>query len=88
MTQLAICAVWDSAVQAYMKPLFVSHTGGAVRAFVDEVNRVAEGNSLGAHSEDYELHQLATWDDESGVFENVPGETDVILIRGKDAKKA
>jgi len=89
MTLLCVCAVFDSAVQAYMRPMFVSHTGGAIRAFGDEVNRVAEGNPLAAHPDDYELHLLAHWDEVSGRFSVVNDDgLEVVLIRGKDAKKA
>jgi len=85
MSHLAVCAVWDAAVQAYMRPMFVSHTGGAVRAFADEVNK-KDANPLAAHPEDYELHHLAVWDEFSGVFTpaNDNG-VDIVLIRGKDA---
>lgn len=88
MTTLAVCAVWDSAVQAYNRPMFVPHTGGAVRAFSDEVNRKGEGNTLNQHPDDYELHLLAEWDETSGMFVAKNEEADVILIRGKDAKTA
>lgn len=86
MSVLCVCGIYDSAVQAYMRPMFVAHTGAAVRAFRDEVNRPADGNTLAAHPEDYELHLLGHWDDETGRFESQPLETDVVLLRGKDAK--
>lgn len=86
MTILQICAVYDIAVQAYVRPMFVPHTGAAVRGFRDEVNRKEQGNSLAAHPEDYELHLLGHWDDETGRFENQPSEVDVVLLRGKDAQ--
>jgi len=89
MTMLAVCAVWDSAVQAYNRPMFVVHTGAAVRGFADEVNRRADDNTLNRHAEDYELHHLAMWDENSGKFHNVnDNDVDVVLIRGKDAKTA
>lgn len=88
MTTLCVCAVWDSAVQAYHRPMFVPHTGGAVRAFADEVNRKDAGNTLNAHPSDYELHQLGIWDENTGSFLNSSdGQLDVVLVRGKDVIK-
>jgi len=89
MAMLAVCAVWDSAVQAYLRPLFVPHTGAAMRSFGDEVNRRADNNSLNAHPEDYELHHLAMFDEVNGKFHNVnENDVDVVLLRGKDCVKA
>jgi len=89
MAMLAVCAVWDSAVQAYLRPLFVPHTGAAMRSFGDEVNRKSpDGNPLNAHPEDYELHHLAMFDEVNGQFHNVNGnDVDVVLSRGKDCVK-
>lgn len=86
---LAVCAVFDSAVQAYSRPMFVPHTGAAIRGFGDEVNRKEAGNPLAAHPEDYELHHLAMWDEIKGNFINVTDGTDVdiVLARGKDCVK-
>lgn len=84
MTKRVVCAVFDSAVQAYGQPLFVIANGAAIRSFVDEVNRKAQDNSLHMHAEDYELRCLAVFDDETGVFQ--PVEPIQVLMRGKDAK--
>jgi len=85
--KLKVCAVWDAAVQAFNKPMFVMHTAAAVRAFGDMVN-ASDDNPLAMHPEDYELHLVGEWDEESGVFDNIEGDKDVVLVRGKDAKKA
>lgn len=88
MTMLAVCAVFDSAVQAYSRPMFVPHTGAAIRGFGDEVNRKDAGNPLAAHPDDYELHHLGMWDEVNGTFLNIGNDgVDVILARGKDCVK-
>ena len=76
-----VCAVMDRAVLAYQQPFFAPTTGAAVRAFRDEVLR--DGSELGKHPEDYELHQVAVWDQESGEFTSIVG-APVTLIRGKE----
>lgn len=78
---MIICAVRDSAMNAFMRPFVVPAVGMAIRSFSDEVNRVAEGNALNAHPEDYELYSIGTFDEETGA---VAGHPHAVLIRGKD----
>lgn len=68
MTVLFVCAVKDSAVQAFNRPFFVPTVAAAARSFTDEVNRASEDNVMYRHPDDYELWCLGTFDDESGVF--------------------
>ena len=83
MAKLHMCAVRDSAVQAYMRPFVVPHKGGAVRGFMDEVRR--PDSELNKHPEDYELWLVGAFDEDTGVVEAVPHEC---LVRGKDAKES
>lgn len=76
-----VCAVRDSALDAFMRPFFVPARGLAIRSFSDEVNRVAEGNGLNSHPDDYELYCIGTFDEDTGRLEAVTHE---MLIRGKD----
>lgn len=78
-----VCAVFDSAVQAYSQPFFVRSTGEAVRSFSDEVNRPDQANALYQHPDDYILWQLATFNDDEGIFLAEKR----VLVRGKDAIK-
>lgn len=64
-----VCAVRDSAAQLFGQPIFVRHTAQAMRSFTDEVNRQDENNTYYKHPEDYELWQIATFDEETGQFE-------------------
>lgn len=83
MASLYVCAVRDSAVQAFARPIFVPAIGLAVRSFTDEVNRKSADNSLNQHPEDFELFVLCSFVEESGVFEPIEGGKRC-LARGKD----
>jgi len=85
MATQQVLAVFDTATRSFMRPFYFPHVGGAVRSFIDEVNSENPDGVLNKHPEDYELHLLASFDEETGVFENVSPEMDVVLIRGKDA---
>lgn len=63
-----VCAVFDSAMQAYLRPFFVPTTQMAVRSFTDEVNRRADDNNMFRHPGDYVLWYLCDFDEESGLF--------------------
>lgn len=67
MAKLLILAVRDRAVDAYMRPFPAPTVGAAVRGFLDELSR--SESELAKHPDDYDLYQLAVWDEESGVFE-------------------
>lgn len=79
----SVCAVFDSAIQAYGQPFFVPARGAALRSFTDEVNRSAQDNQLFLHPEDFVLYELATFDDEKGTFLNGLE----VICRGKDVVK-
>lgn len=59
-----IIAVYDRQLDAYMRPFTAQSAGQAIRSFSDEVNRTE--SELNKHPEDYELHKLAEWDENSG----------------------
>lgn len=74
-------AVSDRAVGAFMRPFFAPSVGVAVRSFTDEVNR-PEGE-MHKHPEDYELHHLGEFDEESGqVYMKKEGPE--LVVRAKD----
>ncbi|QCQ84822.1 nonstructural protein [Blackfly microvirus SF02] len=79
---LYVCAVFDSATQAYGRPIFVNAPGQAMRGFGDEVANPAKETDLAKHPSDFELFQLATFDDATGRFHTPPDP--VLLVRGKD----
>lgn len=62
-----VFAVRDIAINAFDRPFVVTHLGMAERGFADAINDPK--SNLYAHPEDYELYQLGTFDDGSGLFE-------------------
>lgn len=68
MPKLQVCAVFDRAMQAFAQPMFVPAIGVATRGFTDECNRIDANNQLNKHPEDFELHYLGEYDDETGTF--------------------
>jgi hypothetical protein len=63
-----IVSVYDRAVSAYARPVFVASEGSALRSFDDEVNRKSEDNEIGKHPADYNLSVLGSFDDSIGVL--------------------
>lgn len=80
---LIVCAVRDSALDAFMRPIFVPTTGMAVRSFSDEVKR--DESPMSSHPEDYALFELGTFDEESGRMVNLDSPRQ--LVRGADVKE-
>lgn len=79
--KFVVLAVFDSAAQAYMRPIFAPAVGTVVREFSDELNRKDAGNEMSKHPDDYVLYQLGHWDDQTGMFETA---TPAVICRGKD----
>lgn len=79
-----LCSVKDTAVQVFNRPMTVRARGEVVRSVGQEVNRAADDNQLYTHSEDFELYQLAVFDDQTGqvtpAFE--------LILRCKDMKRS
>lgn len=79
--KLVLCAIRDSAMDAYMRPFAAPSTGMAVRSFQDELRR--DDSEMRKHPEDYELFKLGEFDEESGKLYALQ-EGPESLIRGKD----
>lgn len=83
--QLTICTVYDSAAQAYNRPIFVPHANLARRSFQDEVNRAGDqANQMHSHPEDFQLYELGSFDDSNGVFSMLPEPR--LICRAQDLK--
>lgn len=63
---MKVVAVFDIKAKAYMQPWFAGNVGSAMRAFGDEVSK--EGSPLGRHPEDYQLFELGSYDDSTGLI--------------------
>ena len=66
--KLIVCALFDIKTGAYHTPQFFVNQNVAVRALEVAVNNPDAG-FLRTHPEDYVLHQLGTYDDNTGRFE-------------------
>ena len=79
-----ICSVKDRAADAFGRPLFVASKGIALRSFTDEVNRAAEDNQMYNHPDDFDLYELGTFDDSTGIIQMLP--QPVVLAMAKSVK--
>lgn len=81
--KLKVCAVHDSALDAFMRPLFVPSVAMAARAFTDEVKRPE--SEMHRHPSDYILYEVGEFDEESGRFSNLDAPR--MVVRGVDIKE-
>lgn len=68
---MSVFTVRDSASQLFGRPFYCINMGHAHRGFSDQVNTpVLDGqqNDLFAHPDDFELFELGTFDDATGLF--------------------
>lgn len=61
-------SVYDKKAECFSQPFFMKATGLALRGFCDMINS-GEKNQYSAHPEDFDLYELGTWDEETGVVE-------------------
>lgn len=66
-----VLAVLDRAADAYGRPIFVLSIGQGIRSFQTEINRAAEDNTMHQHPDDFDLWHLGTYNDNTGIFENL-----------------
>lgn len=64
-----VFAVYDSKAETYKNPFMTLSKGEARRAWGDVAND--KNNDIGKHPEDYTLFHIATFDEETGKYENV-----------------
>lgn len=64
--KLVVCSLFDRGVQAYGRPMFVSHINQAVRSLTDETNNPE--SELNKHPDDYDLYELGEFDDSHARF--------------------
>lgn len=68
--KLEIMAIYDKAIDAYMRPFMSQTLGQAIRQFTDEVNR-KDGSPMHDHPEDYALFHIGTFHDHNAQIEEV-----------------
>lgn len=62
-----LCALYDRAVEAYAPIMTVNTRAEALRSFRHECNN--KQSPINQHPTDYELHQLGTYDDQTGTIQ-------------------
>lgn len=70
MTEMKIYSLFDVKVGAFWQPFFSRNNETAIRAVGDGAQQ--PNNPLGAHPEDYVLHELGHWNDETGSINGYP----------------
>ena len=81
-----IVSVKDTAAQAFGRPVFVPAVPVAVRSFRDEVNRKDSTEDLARHPDDFELYELGSFDDSTGIVDVL--EAPRLVARAKDLKES
>lgn len=64
---LQVVACYDKKARAFTKPFYVGHTDLAIRAFGGAAN--TPGEQVSDHPEDFSLHHLGQFNDETGLFD-------------------
>lgn len=84
MTIFVMVSVRDRVADTFGPPQFLPQVGVAIRMFRDEVNRAAPDNMLYKHPEDFDLFQLGTYEDSTGMVtqDSIPRQ----LVLGKDCR--
>lgn len=83
MTILQIVAMYDSATEAYGRPVFVPSIAAAIRSFGDEINGNKESDVF-KHPTDFSLMHIGEYHDDSGeIIPQFPAR----LARAQDLKE-
>lgn len=59
-------SIYDKAIEAYTRPFFMQAHGQAIRAFMDDANKV--DSPVSNHPEDYALFHIGDFDESTGLF--------------------
>ena len=82
--KMIVVSIKDRAADAYGRPFYVPSVGVAIRSFQDEVNRDSEDNQMYHHSDDFDLFELGSFDDATGLFDLF--DNPKLLTLGKQVK--
>lgn len=66
---LKVFAIFDTKAELYKNPWYMATVAEAVRAFGDLANDTS--SVINRHPKDFQLVQVAEWDDSTGKFEEV-----------------
>lgn len=79
-----VFCVKDRLADVFGQPFQQANRASAIRAFSDSVNAVGDTNMLNKHPDDFDLYELGTFDDNSGMY--ATGVPEVIAL-GKEIFK-
>jgi len=65
---LKVFSIYDAKAKAFQSPFYMVTLGQALRAFDDLVNE--KDSFVNKHPEDYQLYQVAEYDDSNATFQN------------------
>jgi hypothetical protein len=82
--KMTVCSVRDRGAEAFGRPFFTPAIGVAIRSFQDEVNRKVEDSQIYNHPDDFDLYELGSFDDFSGMFDLL--ENPKLVATGKQLK--
>lgn len=71
-----VVAVFDKKIALYETPVIVRHNGEAIREF--EILRKDTNTKFGKNPEDFDLFQIANYDETTGQYENLSPATHLI----------
>lgn len=78
-----IVAIKDTAARVFGIPFFVQASAQAIRSLSDEVNSSDKNSDVARHPEDFELYQIAVFNEQVGSLVVDDGGP-VLLVRAKD----
>ena len=80
-----IYAMFDSAVQSYMQPIFADAKGQVLRSLMDIVQD--DNHEMSKHREDYTCFKIGEYDQQSGMIEAHTPQKVIGLWELKDPQK-
>nr|QJB19446.1 MAG: nonstructural protein [Microvirus sp.] len=63
----SIVCVKDTAAMVFGQPFVVQHVAQAVRSLRDEVNSKESSSDVAKHPDDFDLYELASFDEDTGI---------------------
>lgn len=85
MKKVILC-VKDTAARVFGTPFVVQAAAQGVRGLRDEVNSSEAKSDLARHPDDFELYEIGSFDEDSGLIEATP--EPILVCRAKDLREA
>lgn len=64
-----VFSIWDETAELYSQPIVSQNAGTAIRSFIKAVNDGDPTNNLGRFPHSFQLFEIGTWNDETGIIE-------------------